>query len=79
MHLEKLQNVGVILISFLEPDKGLLPVIESEIRVHKSCGRNIPPPLPLFQFLHQSKRIGPSPRVRICPDEDTRYTGASAA
>jgi len=48
MYLERLQNVGVLLIRSLQPHKGLLPIVESEIRIYESRGRNIAFPLPLF-------------------------------
>jgi hypothetical protein len=69
MHFEELKNIRLLFIGLLEPRKGLLVVIESQISVHKSAGGNVTCFPALLQFREEPKSILSPAGMRIRPDE----------
>jgi len=41
MDFEKLKDIGVFSVTFLERGEGLIGVVKPEIPIHKRAGRNI--------------------------------------
>src|SRR5207302_10155837 len=65
MHFQELQDVGLLLISALKPDKRLVVVPERQIGINKSASRHIAF-LPAFlQFVDQANRFLASSRARV--------------
>ncbi len=62
------KNIGLFLEGALKPDKCLFLVVDSQIGVHKSAGRNIAFLLPSFQFIKQAKRFGAAAGVAHTPE-----------
>src|SRR5690349_15086488 len=73
MHLEELQNTGLLLIGPIEPDECLFVVAESQISGHKSSSWNVTLLLAMFQFVQKTKGFGATPSMRVRPDQHAEH------
>ena len=71
MHLKKLQNVGLLFISPLQPRKGLFVVTETQICVHKSASRNVTCLTAALQFGKELERISAASSVSVSSNQNT--------
>jgi hypothetical protein len=77
MHFEELQNIRLLFVRLLEPNKSLVVFTESKIRVHKSARGQVACFVALFQFRDEAKSILSPPGVGIRADEHSDGGGAA--
>jgi hypothetical protein len=66
MHFEELQNVGLLLVGPLKPDKCLVIVTESQVGVNEGASRNKITLPAALQFMNQAKGFCAVPGPRVC-------------
>jgi len=71
MYLEKLQNVGLLLVCPLKPDERLVVVAESQVSGYERSRRNVAFLIARLQFCQESKGIRLPPSMSICCDQYT--------
>src|SRR5262249_25264201 len=79
LHLDPLQNICMLLVGSLKPGKYLVVIAESDIGLDKRCSRNVLLLPALFQFINQTKRVGPPACVSVGPGQNADGARTSMA